>query len=836
MHGKKLEVSRVVVTPEGGAPISATYAQVTEDGVARVTLPHTVGPGRLTLSLTYEAPFGKRLRGLYHVQEGEAHYAFTYFEPLGARRCFPGFDEPAFKTPFDLTVTVPAAEAAVANSSTLGEEPAGPGLKRVRFARTEKLPTYLVALAVGPLDVVAVPPIQPNEVRKHPLPLRGLAARGKGGRLRHVLSEVPAILGTLERYLGIPYPYDKLDLIAVPDFAPGAMENAGAITYRETALLLDERTAPIHQKRRIASTTAHELAHQWFGNLVTMAWWDDLWLNEAFATWMTSRILQMWKPSYRAEVARARRMLSAMRSDGLVAARQIRQPIESGHDIRNAFDEITYSKGGAVLGMFERHLGMEAFRRGVRRHLEKFRFGAATSDDFLASLSEGAGRDISVAFRTFLFQPGVPFVEVRTSCTTSRAEVTLRQSRFLALGSRGDRARSWHVPVCLRYEAGGALREHCRLLTRPEERWSLPEKGCPAWLHPNADGAGYYRFGLPGDGYARLQERASGKLTIPEQLVLADSVDAAFSMARLSASETLSQLAPLADSPERSVAGVPMQLLKFFRDHGVPGPLVPRVEAYARRLYRGALGRVGLLRCKPAVSARESEERRLARRDVVGFLAETARDPEVRRVTGAWGLAYLGRGEKPNPEAVDPDLADVALRVAAQEGGRPVFDRLVAFLRTSRDAQVRGRVLRALGGITDPVLAARARDLLLDPLLRASELVGLVFAHLGRTENREGFWRWLQANFGALLARLPATARGRLPIWGAFFCSEDRAQEAKRFFAPRMDRLPGGPRNLERALEINLLCAARVRAHGESARAFFARIDPRTGRPREGLP
>jgi alanyl aminopeptidase len=818
LHGRDLRVREARVRT-GAGEVTGAFAVVGEEGLARITLPRPVGPGAATVHLTYDAPLGRQPRGLFSVREAGTAYAFTQFEPISARSCFPGFDEPRFKTPFDLSLTVKREHAAVANTAALGEEPVEAGMKRIRFTRTEPLPTYLVALAVGPFDVVDAPPIPPNPVRKRPVPLRGIALRGKGRLLAHALRETPEIVAALERYFGIPYPFNKLDLIALVEFS-GAMEHPGAVTFQEWLLLVDPRRASIGQKRAFAGVTAHELAHQWFGNLVTMRWWDDVWLNESFATWMATRTVEEWRPSYKARIHAVTDAQNAMGSDSLVAARQIRQPIQSPHDIRNAFDSITYAKGGAVLRMFEHYLGASRFRDGIRRYLSRHRWQTATADDFLRALSEVSSPEVSAAFRTFLDQPGVPWVEADAACVRGKGVVTLRQSRFLPLGSAGDSRRSWQLPVCIRYEVAGAVRQHCQMLTAPSQRVELPD-GCPAWIFPNAGGAGYYRFALGPAELRALRSKARGKLSEPEQLALADSLQAAFSAGRLTTTEALEALEPFSASPEPELATAPTSLVRFARDELVPPALRARVESYGRRLYAGRLAAIGF---DPRPG--DDENRRLLRKDLVRFLAEVARDPQVRRLARARGEAYLGigRGGKIQRDAVDPDVAATALMVAIQEGGAAVFDAAVKHLSGAREPDVRRNLVIGIGAATDPALGRRVRALALDPKVRVNEIFTLMFVHFSQPENREATWQWLKENTDALLKRIPGFLASVVVRPAMVFCSEERRREVEAFFRPRVERIPGGPRALEQTLEAIGLCSVRRKHHAADARAFFERV------------
>lgn len=816
LHGRGLRVSEVTLAPEGGDALEARFAVVDEElGLAAVRAPAPVGPGRVRLTLRYEADFDDALEGLYRVEQAGDRYAFTQMEPLGARKVFPCFDEPGFKTPFDLTLVVPEDHAAIANAPERSSEPAGEGRRRVRFATTEPLPTYLVALAVGPLDVVEAPPIGASDVRDRPVPLRGVAPRGRGPQLAYALEHTPRILASLERYFGIPYPYAKLDLIAVPDFSAGAMENAGAITFRDVLLLLGD-DAPVRQRRGFAYVTAHELAHQWFGNLVTMGWWDDLWLNEAFATWAETRSIEETFPEHRPDIAEMSTVLHAMEADSLASARQIRQPIENQHDIHNAFDSITYSKGNGVLSMFERWLGPEVFRRGVQRYLRAHAHGNATGSDFLSALSAEAERDVSAPFRTFLEQPGLPLVSVRAECAGGRGRLTLAQSRYLPLGSTAEATRQWQVPVCVRYAVGGRVHRECTLLTEPAAEISL-EQGCPAWVMPNADGVGYYRFSLEPAALQALQ-RGGAALSVREQMALADSVEASFEAGRASIADTLGALEPFAARRERSLARAPMSLYTFAVERLLEGPGLERARRRAGRLYAAEVRRLGW---QPRAS--EDPETRLWRAELLAFMAMTAQDAGVRREAARRGRAYLAmdRGGGLEPEAVSPDLAELAVRVAAQEGGAEVFDRVLGLLADTTDPIERSRLVAGLGVAREPALRRRALDLVLDPRLRRNEAFRPLMAQVGDPAGAELAWAWLTEHYDAVVQRLGAGYAGWLPNAATGFCSEERAEVARAFFEPRVATTQGGPRNLAAAVETVRLCAARVEHAREGARATF---------------
>ncbi|MCA9490052.1 MAG: HEAT repeat domain-containing protein [Myxococcales bacterium] len=412
LHGQDLNVTEVEILPEGQEPVSARYEQVDESGVAVLRLDSEVGPGEVEISITYDAPFDRQLKGLYRVDTGGDSYAFTQFEATSARLAFPCFDEPRFKTPFDVTLAVSPDHEAIANT-TPADTRTVDGMKEVRFAETLPLPTYLVAMAVGPLDVVEHAPLPPNAVRTRPLPFRGVAARGRGAQLAYALEHTAPLVAYLEEYFGIEYPYDKLDIIAVPDFASGAMENAGAITFRETLLLLDATSAPEDQRRGFAYVMAHELAHQWFGDLVTCQDWSQGWLNESWATFMEA----VWWEHDRSEQdaiwyrhqtmgdylgefnGRYRRALVSYR---------FRDPLD-------VFDRHLYQKGSCVLWTLRATLGADAFWTGVKQYLHDNAHRAVHSRDFQRALETATGENLDGFFQQWVDAPAHPALSIKLS-------------------------------------------------------------------------------------------------------------------------------------------------------------------------------------------------------------------------------------------------------------------------------------------------------------------------------------------------------------------------------------------------------------------------------------
>ncbi|MBK5921971.1 hypothetical protein CCR80_13100 [Rhodothalassium salexigens] len=820
LHGRDLDVTEIYLTEADGDRVDARYSQVDETGVAAVDLADTVEPGEATLHVTYTAPFNQSLEGLYHVAEGGEDYAITQFEATSARLAFPGFDEPAFKQPFDISVTARADHAVITTTPEVSAEPLDDGLVKRTFATTEPLPTYLLAFAVGPWDVVEWQPLPTTEIRDRTVPLRGVAAKGKGEQLTYALDNTAGIVEALEDYFGRPYPYKKLDIIAVPDFAAGAMENVGAITYREQLLLLGDGTnVSTQRKQSYARVHAHELAHQWFGNLVTPVWWDDIWLNEAFATWMGNKAVHAWAPDQGYGNITLRGMLRVMNVDSLQSARQIRNPIDSNHDIASAFDGITYSKGGGVLEMFESFLGEAAFRDGVRLHMERFAHDVADVNDFMASLAEGADRpDVVEAFESFLYQKGVPLVTASANCTDGSATVSLSQRRYLPMGSDAEADQQWQIPVCVAYGGDGERGKACALLDAEQASPITIDGQCPAWIMPNANGSGYYRWTLDDAGWRALIDHFDA-LNTRERLSLGDSLAAGFNADAVAVATLVDAARIQAKAEAREVVMSPVGDLASLHAMVDDDATEEAIEALVRELYAPKLDEIGL-----SPSESEGVEVSLMRAPLVSTLARLGQHDDLRDTLVDMAETYVGdEGEPLDPTAIDPSLIGVALAVAVDEGDDAFAETLKAKALASRDASFRQRALVALARSEDDDMAEAMRTLALTDAVRDNEATAILFTLMGVDEHTDDMWDWIreEANFDGVLARIPTWNKGGIARVGSVFCSADKAAEVKAFFEGRIETLEGGPRALAQTLEGIDLCAAAKAAKADEVKAYF---------------
>jgi len=816
LHAQGLTVTRCEVATAGGAAVSALLEQVNEDGVARLTPASPLAPGKATIHVWWNAPFGS-LAGLYRSREGSDWYATTQFEAVDARRAFPCFDEPYFKVPFDVALVVPEDQVAVSNSPESGREPAGSGKVRVSFRRTLPLPSYLVFVAVGPFDVVEAP-LPPSMGRTRTLPVRGLAPRGRGAGLAPSLEIANRILLELEHYFSIPFPYDKLDHVAIPDFFYGAMENAGAISYREADLLAPSGEVSQQRRQIIAETVAHEMAHQWFGDLVTPGWWTDIWLNESFAQWMGLRATSRVEPSWRSELGITEGTAEAMEVDGLAAAGPVREPLRTISGIGAQFDLLRYQKGGAVLAMLERWLGEETFRGGIHAYLRAHAHGVGSTPDLLAEWSQVSGKDVTAVAGTFLDQPGVPLVEARLECDAKGARVRLAQSRWLPRGSTASREQTWKIPVCVRHPAAARVAEACTLLAEPTGVVPLPGR-CPAWIMPNAGGAGYFLWSLPPADLQRLVAKGLPRLDAAEKISVAASAQAAWRAGALPFDGALDAMAAIARDPDPEVASQPIDFLAFAREQLVPDGAVGDVEALARRLYRPAFERVGWSP-RPGEAASVTKFRGAA----LLALVSIGRDPATTREAAARGAALLGLdGKPPDLSAVAPDLRAGVLAAALRTAGQPAFDAMLA-LHSDASGAFRASLLHALGTAEGPALAPMAADLWRRRELGASDRFEVLGALAGRRDTRALALETADRHIDEMLDGAPEGSQAFFPDYLGGGCSRDDRDRLKGLLEPRLARWPGMQKALDQELEATTLCAAARDADGAEAARAFARL------------
>ena len=811
MHGKGLNITKAVYKPANGNDQVLDAKEVNVSGVLRLTAPEVIAAGKGVIAIDYDAPFGE-LQGAYRVRPDGRDYVMTQMEPIGARTAFPGFDEPSFKQPWRMSMIVPDADVAVANAPEAKTVDLDGPMKRVTFARTEALPSYLIAFAVGPWDVALGPDIAPNGERTTPIKLRGIAAHGQGDKMKYSLENTPAIIIALEDYFGIPYPFAKLDNLAAPDFWAGAMENAGLVVYRDSLMFPNEESA-VSRRQSFWGVSAHELAHQWFGDLVTTRWWDDIWLNEGFATWMGNKIHGQLQPEAHTDRGLLEGAIGAMGADSLASTRRVHEPIKDFTDIQSAFDGITYQKGGATLNMFEQYIGPEQFRTGIRNYLKAHARGNATSADLIRAVAaqSDAPEAVAKAFFSFIDQPGVPFVKVDLDCSGAKPALVLEQQRYLPLGSTAADVGSWGIPLTVRYADGDQVRTQKMLFAAKQGRMVLSQAGsCPAWVMPNAHGTGYFRFALAptmqkalSDAFVQLDER--------EQRVYADSVTAAYGAGTLTPSQLLAALPQFASAPVRQTVTAGMGSTEWIAERLLADDAARDVfHARVADIYRPRLQQLGM-----APKAGEPDDDALLRSTLVGFFASTLKDKAVRSEMDKAGRAVLGLGGdgELHLDAIPQDLRGIALGVAVEDGGKAAFDMAEKHLRASQDAVLRSQLLGAMGGTKDAALNDRVRAMVFEPnLLRRNEIFPAVGGQAGDAATRPALRAWTDAHFKEIEAKLAPAGAAVVSLYSAGMCSDAEAAALESKFTARVADIEGGPRALKQTLEGIRMCAAQVEA------------------------
>ena len=809
LNGERLTVKDATLTV-GHEKLAAKVISEPHDYVG-FAFDHSVGPGAATLRVVYQGEINRKdQQGIFQMKDGDRWYVYSQFEAIWARRAFPCFDEPSYKVPWQLTLRVKKDQVALSNAPMVSETDSGDGMKVVKFAETKPLPSYLVAIAVGDLEFVDAGTTGKKNTR-----VRIVVPRDRGPEAKYAAETTPAIVTLLENYFDIPYPYDKLDEVAIPLYG-GAMENAGFVTYGTGIILAKPDQDTPSRQREWVWVAAHELAHQWFGDLVTTAWWDDIWLNEGFASWTSNKIVNEYHPEWHADVSALNSYQGAMQSDSLVSARRVRQPIESKDDIINAFDSITYDKGSALLNMFESYMGRERFRAGIHRYLTKYSWKNATSAEFLAALA-GDDTSVAAAFSTFLDQPGVPLVTAALDCSGGAAKLKLSQQRFLPLGSVGSADQTWQIPVCARYPSGQGDARECALLSQKSAQLALSRSsGCPAWVEANAGAAGYY-FGLyEGNLLDALLKDDAQVLTLPEKVALVGNLSSLTSNGKLPLGRALAVAPSLARDPDRQVVTKTMEITTGLQDNLVSKDLLPRYRQYLLDVYGGRARDLGW-----KTKAGESEDARLLRPALLRVLANQGQDSELIAQAKKLALAWLD-----DHTAVDPDMLGVVLTTAARYGDRDLFDRMHAAAKKEKEESFRGTLLFSLGSFQDPEILKAALPIVLSDEFDSRESFGILFAPAQRRQTRDFAYEFVKQNWDRLIAKLPTDSGSFLPYVAGGYCDSQHRQDVENFFSGRSTKYTGGPRILTQVLEGIDLCVAYKNAQEASVAEFLQTYKP----------
>ncbi len=769
---------------------STQTAKVTTDEkaeMATLALANAVPAGAASIHIKFTGTLNDQLRGFYLSQTKRRNYAVTQFEATDARRAFPSFDEPAMKATFDLSAVVNAGDTGISNGAIVSDTPGpGEGKHTLKFATSPKMSTYLVALEVGDFQCV--------EGTADGTPIRVCATPDKKDMGKFALLSAENILKFYNRYYGIKYPFHKLDLVALPDFGAGAMENTADITYREEVLLADDRTASLGQLKAIGGVTAHEMAHQWFGDLVTMQWWDDIWLNEGFATWMTNKPLAAWKPEWNIWPPQGPLSVDALKSTRPIHApgSEAKTPAQIG----TLFDGIAYGKTAAVLRMLESWLGEEPFRQGVNQYLEQHAYGNTRAADFWNAMAKASGKPVDKVMPTWVEQAGAPMVSVQAQCTRNQTSVELSQTRFfndpelLKAGS----PELWQIPVCIK--SADAKAPRCELMTQKQQAFKL--NGCSPWVFVNAGGQGYYWSAYSPELTTKLAESAEQVLTPQERVSLLNDEWALVRGAQHPISQYLDLAQGMRSDATRQVVQQIAERVAIISDDLVEKSDREAYRAWVRNQFRPMLNQLGWS-AKPG----DSDDVKSIRRTIIDALGYSGRDREVLRRASEMAQQYMK-----DPASVDPNLGGLSLQLAALDGDAKLYDAYEQHMSQAKSPQELYAYMEALTRFPQPELARRTLAMMLSPKIRAQDMFRGMGGLLENPQTRELAWDYFKSHWPEIDKKIGSTFSFGFGGLAAAFCSEQAKQDVQQWFAQHPD--PGGPRALRQGLE-RLDTCVRVR-------------------------
>ena len=762
LNAADIDFHEVTIT-SGGATQKASGTYEKEKEMVVLTVAKSLPAGPATIHITYSGILNSEMRGFYLGKDEQGRkYAATQFESTDARRAFPSFDEPAYKATFDISTVAGNGQVAISNAKVISDTP-GPGDRHtVRFATSPKMSSYLAALVVGNFEYI--------EGEADGIPIRVYTTPGKKEMGKFALETAEHVLSYYDKYFSIKYPYGKLDLIGIPDFSAGAMENAGCITFREVLLEIDEKQGSVDLKKTIASVVAHEMAHQWFGDLVTMKWWDDIWLNEGFATWMSSKPIQAWKPEWNFNLDDVSNTGGTLNTDSLANTRPIHQAAETPAQIQELFDGIAYGKAAAVLRMLEAYLGEQTFQAGVNAYIQKHQYANATEADFWDAQTKTSKKPVDQIMPTFVKQAGVPIIDVKSQCSGASTTVSVEQRRYFYDRVKFEAANDqlWKVPLCMKSSTGA---EKCELLAKKEATFTLP--GCSTWVLANAGATGYYRAGYQPDAVRALANDAESKLSPAERIALQTDIWASVRVGREPVGDYLALAQGLSSDRNRAVMDDVLGRLDFIGRYLVTESDRESYRAWMRGYLAPMLKDVGW-DAKPG----ESDEQRTLRSRLFSAAGYDARDPEV--LANARKLADKALDD---PSSVDRQIAGGAMALAALNGGEDFYDRLMTALKNPKSPEEFYMYLFTLPQFSDPKLLQRTLDYALSPDVRSQDALGVISSVMSNPEGQKLAWDFVLAHWDAVQKVGGPFASGRIVGSTSSFCDAHMRDQVVEFFA-----------------------------------------------------
>ncbi|WP_260735007.1 M1 family metallopeptidase [Tunturiibacter lichenicola] len=721
--------------------------------------------GRVTLAIRYTGVLNDKLRGFYLSKTKTRSYAVTQFEPTDARRAYPSFDEPALKATYDITMIVDSGDTAISNSTMISDK-AGPiaGKHTLRFATTPKMSTYLVAFLVGDFKC--------TEGKSDGVPIRACATPDKVGLTKFAVESAKYVLHYYDTYFGIKYPMPKLDMVALPDFEAGAMENFGCITYRETDLLVDARIGSIPEKKRVAVVVAHEMAHQWFGDMVTMEWWDNLWLNEGFATWMETKAAATWHPEWGFSQDDAQSLDETLNLDSGRSTRAIRATADTPDEINEMFDGIAYGKAGAVIGMVENYLGKEVFRQGVHNYLQAHLYANATAEDFWGAQTANSHLPVDKVMSSFVTQPGVPLL---TFSERRAGGVPVAQSRFFLSAAETNRepagGTEWSVPVCLKTNAEPI----CRVLRPEDATLPLPMDAGLPMLYANAAAKGYFRTDYTASQLSAIVAKAETSLTPAERIGLLGDRWAMVLSGRAAVGDYLDVVLALKQDSGAVLLETAYQQIKM-----VDADIASEEDrAELAGVLRRQFGPVYTALGSPVKG--ESFDRQQLRGTLFELLGD-AHDSTVLAEAQLLTTRTFAVDNKKD-KTLDPTLSDAAVLVSTSHGDAALYEKLLAVSKYASEPGQQSDALRALARFRDPSLVTRTLDYTASGAVRNQDSGTILAALLRDRETRDQTWGYIQKNWDKVRAQLTVSSGAEVVAATGSFCTVRQRDEVASFFA-----------------------------------------------------
>jgi aminopeptidase N len=737
------------------------------------TVSEKLPAGKARISVQYHGILNGELRGFYLSKTAKRNYAVTQFESTDARRAFPSFDEPAFKATFDISLIIDKGDTGISNGPIVSDSP-GPSAEKhtLKFLTTPKMSTYLLAFLVGDF--------QCSSGEQDGVAIRTCATPDKVALTTYGVDVAKYVLHYYNTYFGIPYPLKKLDLIGLPDFEAGAMENFGAITYRETALLINPKTASINAKTEVALVIAHEMAHQWFGDLVTMQWWDNIWLNEGFATWMENKPVEAMHPEWDVDQAVASGLDGTLNLDAQPTTRAIRARAETPAEIEQMFDGISYGKAGDVLLSLENYVGPETFRQGVHNYLAAHLYGNATAEDFWNAQTATSHKPVDKIMESLVAQAGVPLL---TFGQPSGGKVAVSQKRFyLSPSIQSDSAQKWTIPVCFKI---GEDKQDCQLLTPETTSLTAPQASL---FFANAAGKGYYRTAYTPTDYATLASQVESGLSPSERISLLGDEWAQVRANKATVGDYLNLVAAVKDDPNSNVVSSALDGLGAVDSRIASTPEEKdALDAWFRQTFAPEYAKLG----PPADS--DSPDKKQLRALLFAALGE-AKDPQILAQARDLSANYLA-----NPDSVDANIAQTALQITARNGDATLFDQLQKISETSTNPEIQIGALRLLASFENPELAQRALEYAVSDKVRNQDAAFQLAISLDTDKNRDLAWKFIQSHWDQVQKEFTPEMGNVLVGATSAFCSESERDEVSQFFAAH--KVPDADQALKHAIE-----------------------------------